>query len=352
MALTDYRILGSSGLCVSAFCLGAMTFGDASFGTDAAESRRILDHYLDRGGNFIDTANQYSRGRSEEIIGEHLGSDPVKRDRLVIATKYSKNLDPKDPNAGGASRKSIIAACEASLRRLRTDYIDLYWQHYEDPFASLEETMRALDDLVRAGKVRFLGFSDAFAWKVVKAQMTAQHRGWNPLVAIQIEYSLLERTVEGELIPMALDLGMGVAAWSPLRGGMLSGKYGRENMRAESPGRTGWIARDANERAYAIIDCLRSVARRLESTPARVALAWLYARPGVTAPIIGARTIAQLDDNLAALDLALAAADIAELDAVSQPALNFPADFLRVAGAASYGGMSINGRRFGPDPVP
>ena len=344
--------LGNSGLCVSAFCLGAMTFGDQSFGTDAAASRKILDHFIDRGGNFIDTANQYGRGRSEEIIGEHLGADPAKRDRLVIATKYSKNLHPKNPNGGGAGRKSITAACEASLRRLQTDYIDLYWQHYEDLFAPLEETMRALDDLVRSGKVRFIGFSDAFAWKVVKAQMTAQSHGWNPLIALQIEYSLLERTVEGELIPMALDMQLGVTPWSPLRGGMLSGKYGRENMRAESPGRAGWIGRDANERAFAIVDALRSVAGRNDTTPARAALAWLRAQPAVTSPIIGARTISQLDDNLAALELVLSPDDIAELTRVSRPTLNFPADFLSVAGAASYGGMTVNGRTFGPDPVP
>jgi aryl-alcohol dehydrogenase-like predicted oxidoreductase len=352
MPLDQYMTLGHSGLCLSAFGLGAMTFGEKSFGTDAAESGRIMDRFIERGGNFIDTSNQYARGRSEEIIGGYLGSNRTKRDRLVIATKYSKNLDPKNPNSGGASRKSVTAACEASLGRLRTDYIDLYWQHYEDLFAPLEETMRALDDLVRSGKVRYLGFSDAFAWKVVKAQLTAQHHGWNPLVALQIEYSLLERTVEGELIPMALDMRLGVTPWSPLRGGMLSGKYGRENMQAESAGRAGWIGRDANERAFCIVDTLRSVARRCESTPARVALAWLRAQPGVTAPIIGARTIAQLEDNLAALHLALAPEDIAELNRVSNPTLNFPADFLRVAGAASYGGMTVNGRTFGPDPVP
>jgi len=352
MPLDHYMTMGNSGLCVSAFCLGGMTFGDAGFGTDAAASRRIMDHFIERGGNFIDTANQYGRGSSEEIIGEHLGSNPAKRDRLVIATKYSKNLHDKDPNGGGAGRKSITAACEASLRRLRTDYIDLYWQHYEDPFAPLEETMRALDDLVRSGKVRFLGFSDAFAWKVVKAQLTSLRHGWNPLIALQIEYSLLERTVEGELIPMALDMGLGVTPWSPLRGGMLSGKYGRDNMKAESTGRAGWIARDANERALCIVDSVRLVARKCGSTPARVALAWLRAQPGVTAPIIGARTIAQLDDNLGALDLVLAPDDMAELNRVSNPTLNFPADFLRVAGAASYGGMTVNGRNFGPDPVP
>jgi aryl-alcohol dehydrogenase-like predicted oxidoreductase len=237
------------------------------------------------------------------------------------------------------------------LRRLQTDYIDLYWQHYEDPFAPIDETMRALDDLVSSGKVRFLGFSDTFAWKVAKAQLTAQFHGWNPLIAVQIEYSLLERTVEGELIPMARDLGLGVTPWSPLRGGMLSGKYGRENMKAESAGRAGWIARDANERVFCIVDTLRSIARTRESTPARVALAWLRAQPGVTAPIIGARTVAQLDDNLAALELELELEDIAALNKVSNPTLNFPADFLRVAGAASYGGMTVNGRSFGPDPV-
>ena len=233
MPLNHYVTLGRSGLRVSPDCLGAMTFGEEwGFGSDEKSSVAIIDHFLDAGGNFIDTANVYNRGHSEEIIGNHLGHDSAKRDRVVIATKFSANMHSGDPNGGGANRKSILAACEASLRRLKTDYIDLYWQHWEDPFTPVDETMRALDDLVAAGKVRYLGFSDTPAWKVAQAQVTAHFRNWAPLIALQIEYSLLERTVEGDLIPMARDLGLGVTPWSPLRSGVLSGKYSRNNMKA------------------------------------------------------------------------------------------------------------------------
>ncbi|HLY57659.1 MAG TPA: aldo/keto reductase, partial [Stellaceae bacterium] len=238
MPLNHYVTLGRSGLCVSPFCLGTMTFGEEwGFGSDPKSSIAILDHYMDRGGNFIDTANIYNGGHSERILGEHFGRDPEKRQRAVIATKYSANLHPGDPNGGGARRKSIIAACDASLKRLQTDYIDLYWQHWDDLFTPVDEVMRALDDLVSSGKVRYIGFSDTPAWKVATAQVTAQFRGWAPLIALQIEYSLLERTVEGELIPMAQAMGLGVTPWSPLRSGVLSGKYSRNNMTAESAGR-------------------------------------------------------------------------------------------------------------------
>ena len=204
------------------------------------DGRRIRGHhgaFLERGGNFIDTANGYTRGHSEKIIGDLLGRDRARRDRMVIATKFFSNLYQGDPNGGGAGRKAIVASCEQSLRRLQTDYIDLYWMHLWDKFTPIEETMRALDDLVQAGKVRYIGFSDTPAWKVAQAQTIAQFRGWTPLVALQIEYSLLERTVEGELIPMALELGLGVTPWSPLRGGVLTGKYTRENARRQGRSR-------------------------------------------------------------------------------------------------------------------
>jgi aryl-alcohol dehydrogenase-like predicted oxidoreductase len=266
----------------------------------------------------------------------------------VIASKFSANMFPGDPNGGGANRKSIVAACEASLGRLKSDYIDLYWQHWEDPFTPFEETMYALDTLVRSGKVRYVGFSDTPAWKVAAAQLTAQFRGWAPLIALQIEYSLLERTVEGELIPMALAMGLGVTPWSPLRGGVLSGKYSRSHMTAESKGRSASVARNVNEHVYSVLEVLAAVAKRRGSTAARVALAWVRVRPGVTSTILGARTFEQLQDNLAALELNLEPDDIAELDKITHPKLNFPAEFLKAAIGQSNAGMIVNGRSFGP----
>lgn len=347
MPLDHYVTLGRSGLRVSPFCLGAMTFGEEwGFGSSVEDSQRIMDRYLELGGNFIDTANTYNRGHSEVIIGDHVGHDRAKRDRVVIATKFSANLHAGDPNGGGANRKSIVSACEQSLRRLRTDYIDLYWLHWWDPVTPVDETMRALDDLVRDGKVRYLGFSDTPAWKVAQAQVMAELRGWTALVGLQIEYNLLQRTVEGDLIPMARELGLGVTPWSPLRSGVLSGKYTRENSKADSPGRQAWIDRNMNEATFKVVDVLIEVARDVGDTPARVALAWVLARPGVASVIIGARTIAQLDDNLPALEVKLTAEQIARLDAASTPRLNFPADFLKGSWQASHGGLTINGESY------
>src|SRR5581483_8390575 len=280
MPLNHYVTLGASGLRVSLFCFGAMTFGeDLGWGSSVEDSQCILDHFLERGGNFIDTANAYTRGHSEKIIGDHLGRHPSRRERVVIATKFFSNLYTGDPNGGGASRKSLVAAAEQSLRRLQTDYIDLYWLHCWDRFTPIDETMRALDDLVAAGKVRYVGFSDTPAWKVSEAQVTARLRGWTPLIALQIEYSLLERTVEGELIPMARELGLGVTPWSPLKSGVLSGKYTRANAGTVEPGRGAWVKQHLQEQAYRVIDVLGDVAKKLSTTPARVALAWVRSRP-------------------------------------------------------------------------
>ncbi|HEY7170964.1 MAG TPA: aldo/keto reductase [Vicinamibacterales bacterium] len=346
MALNDYVTLGRSGLRVSPFCLGAMTFGeDWGWGASVAESESILARFLERGGNFIDTANVYTKGHSETIIGDFLGADRGRRDRLVIATKFFGNMYPGDPNGGGAGRKTIMAACEQSLRRLRTDYIDLYWMHAWDRFTPIEETMRALDDLAQSGKVRYIGFSDTPAWKVAQAQTLAALRGWTPLVALQIEYSLLERTVEGELIPMALELGLGVTPWSPLRGGALSGKYTRANAATMKADRGERVTLYLNDKSYAIIDELTRIARELGSNPAAVALAWVQGRPGVASTIIGARRRDQLEQNLEALDLALGAGQVAALDALSQPVLNFPAPFLRNSAMIAHNGATVNGER-------
>ena len=251
-------------------------------------------------------------------------------------------MNPGDPNGGGSSRKTIINSCEESLRRLQTDYIDLYWLHNWDKNTPIEETMAALDDLVRAGKVRYLGVSDTPAWKVAEAQTIARFRGTAPFIALQIEYSLLERTVEGELTPMALELGLGVTPWSPLKGGLLSGKYTRANDGKQKADRA-WALADLTERTYQIIDELQRIATSLDSTVARVALAWLHARPSVSSTIIGARTLAQLEDNLKALDVTLTTEQTATLDALSKPTLNFPAAFVQMAQMLHQGGTTVNG---------
>jgi aryl-alcohol dehydrogenase-like predicted oxidoreductase len=352
MPLNHYVTLGRSGLRVSPFCLGAMTFGeDLGFGSSVEDSVKILDRFLELGGNFIDTANVYTRGHSEKIIGDHLGRHPARRDRVVIATKFFGNLYGADPNGGGAGRKSVIAACEQSLRRLQTDHIDLYWMHCWDRNTPIDETMGALDDLVRAGKVRYLGFSDAPAWKVAEAQLLARFKNLAPLIALQIEYSLLERTVEGELIPMAREMGLGVTPWSPLKSGALSGKYTRDNDGKIKGDRGPMVMSSMNERTYAIVDELIKIGKSLDTTPARVALSWVQNRPGVASTILGTRTMAQLEDNLAALDVKLAPEQIAALDALSKPVLGFPMAFLDRASMFMHPGLTVNGVAGAPSPM-
>src|ERR1700692_1967292 len=325
MPLDHYVTLGRSGLRVSPLCLGAMTFGeDLGWGSSVDESQRIIDRFVELGGNFIDTANFYTKGHSEQIIGDHVGRHHARRDRLAIATKFSGNLYPGDPNGGGSGRKSIVAACEQSLRRLQTDYIDLYWLHNWDVHTPIEETMAALEDLVRAGKVRYLGVSDTPAWKIVEANVTARFRGWSAFVGLQIEYSLLERTVEQELVPMARELGVGITPWSPLKSGALSGKYTRLNAGQIKQARGFFVAPFLSEKTYAIVDELDIIARAHESTVARVALAWGQAQPGVTSTIIGARRLEQLEDNLKALEVKLSAEELGRLHALTKPTFGFP----------------------------
>lgn len=352
MSLASYVTLGRSGLRVSPMCLGAMTFGqDLGWGASPEDSCRIIDAFVDRGGNFIDTANVYTYGHSEAILGEHVGHRSSKRNRLVLATKFFGNLVPGDPNAGGASRKNIFGSLHESLRRLQTDYVDLYWMHAWDKHTPIDETLRALDDLVTAGKVRYVGFSDTPAWKCAQAQTIATLRGWAPLVALQIEHSLLERTVEGELLPMARELGLGVTPWGPLKGGALSGKYTRENAGQQRADRGASVNASLNERTYAIVDELGRIARELATTPARVALAWVASRPGVTSTIIGARTLEQLDQNLGALEVTLRPDDVAKLDAISKPTLPFPVAFLDRAGSFMHPDMTVNGESAKASPV-
>lgn len=340
-----YTTLGRSGLRVSPLCLGAMTFGlDWGWGSDVDDSKRIIDAYLSRGGNFIDTANIYTKGHSEAIIGDHLGTQPAKRDRVVIATKFMGNMHQGDPNGGGAGRKAIFGACDESLRRLKTDYIDLYWMHFWDPNTPMEETMRALDDLVRTGKVRYIGFSDTPAWKCAEAQLLARFNHWSPLIALQIEYNLLERTVEGDLIPMATEMGMGITPWSPLKGGVLSGKYTRAKQ--PPPGRGEWVANHLKDRAFTIIDALLTISAQVGATPAQVALAWVMSRPGVIhggSTIIGARTMEQLEDNLGAMNVKLSPEHLASLDQISAVPQAFPHEFLKYTINNVQGGTTVNG---------
>ncbi|WP_242352293.1 MULTISPECIES: aldo/keto reductase [Anaeromyxobacter] len=344
MPLDHYVTLGRSGLRVSPLCLGAMTFGeDLGWGSSVEESQRIMDRYIERGGNFIDTANFYTKSHSEKIIGDHLGRHAARRDRLVLATKFSGNLYPGDPNGGGSGRKSILAACENSLRRLQTDYIDLYWLHNWDVHTPIEETMAALDDLVRAGKVRYLGVSDTPAWKIAEANVLARFRGWSAFIGLQIEYSLLERSVEQELVPMALELGLGITPWSPLKSGALSGKYTRRNAGQVKTDRAQFLESFLNERTYATVDALEAIARAHQSTVARVALAWLRQRPGVTSTIIGARRWEQLEDNLASLEVELTADERGRLDALTQPTFGFPQSMQPIFPAIHNGGTTVNG---------
>ncbi|MFA5495881.1 MAG: aldo/keto reductase [Porticoccaceae bacterium] len=345
MSLDHYVTLGRSGLRVSPLCLGAMTFGeDWSIGASVEESCRVLDRYRELGGNFIDTANGYSHGHSEKIIGDHLGRHASLRHQMVIATKFFASMRTGDPNAGGAGRKNIVWACDESLRRLQTDYIDLYWMHCWDHHTPIEETLRALDDLVSAGKVRHIGFSDTPAWKTAQAQMLAALHHWEPLIALQLEYSLLERTIEGEFFPMVREFGLGITPWSPLRSGLLSGKYRRDDHQNKS-GRQAMGMNNVDERSLDIIEAVVAVAEEIGSTPARVALSWVCRQAEVTSPIIGARTLAQLEDNVQCLDLALGDEHLARLSDLTRPVLSFPHPFLAHSAGFRNGGTTINGEK-------
>lgn len=322
-----YRLLGKSGLRVSQLCLGTMTFGeDWGWGSSKDESRQILDAFFEAGGNFIDTANVYTNGTSESLLGEFLKGD---RDRAVLATKYTNAMPGTDPNAGGNQRKNMMRSVEASMKRLQTDYIDLYWLHIWDKITPLDEVMRAFDDLVRQGKILHAGVSDMAAWAVARASTLAELRGWTPFVGLQIEYSLIERTVERELIPMAEALGLGVTAWSPLAGGVLTGKYvegkAEADARMNSEMMKGFNRDD--ERARRVVSEVQAVARDVGRSPAQVALAWLRQRPVPIIPIVGARRLEQFRDNLACLDLQLNTSQVERLDTASQIELGFPHDF-------------------------
>lgn len=351
MPLDHYETLGRSGLRVSPLSLGAMTFGEdpPGAGCSVEESEKILAGYLERGGNFIDTANFYTNGHAEAILGDFFHARPGSREHVVLASKFFFNMFPGDPNGGGAGRGSIVAQLHETLRRLRTDYLDLYWLHNWDRNTPIEETMRTLDDLVRTGKVRYIGFSNMPAWVTAQAQTMALLRGWTPLIALQVEYSLLARTVEGEVAPFARDQGITLVPWSPLRNGFLSGKYRRDTVVTDSA-RTAHVG-GPSDADYEVIEAVASVAADLGVSSSAVALAWLRARPGSVVPIVGARRLDHLLDNLAALEVTLTTDQIARLDAVSAPDLDYPAPMHGVARAMlQFAGTTVDGESSGVYP--
>lgn len=321
----NYKLFGKSGLRVSELALGAMTFGEETgWGASKDESRKIFDAFAVAGGNFIDTADLYTGGTSEKMVGEFVKAD---RERFVVATKYSFNGKPGDPNAGGNHRKHMVEALNGSLKRLEMDYVDVYWVHAWDELTPPEEVMRGLDDMVHAGKVLYVGISDAPAWWIARANTLAELRGWTQFIGIQVEYNLIERTAERELLPMAAALGMGVTAWSPLASGLLTGKYGGEskgNKRLEKAP----SFQKLSERNLAIADAVVGVSMLVDRSPAQVALNWLRQRHN-TIPIIGARKFSQFVDNMDCLDWALSPEHIARLDKASRIEMGFPMDFLR-----------------------
>ena len=328
MALTDYRTLGRSGLVVSPLALGTMTFGAGGWGADEATSRAIFDGYRHAGGNFIDTADIYGGGESERLVGKFIAEARV-RDEIVLATKFGFNASASpltttqagggNPNAGGAGAKNIHRALEASLERLGTDYVDLYWMHIWDGVTPIEEIVQTLGDLVRAGKIRYYGLSDMPAWLAAKAATIASERRVPGPIAIQVEYSLVARTVEEEHLPAAREGGMGVVPWSPLAGGLLSGKYRRGDTadagRLSGPNPFG--GSKFTDRNWDILDALAAEAAAIGRPMAEVALAWTLQRPGVAATLIGASKLSQLAGNLAAADLQLGDKQMQRLDQAS-----------------------------------
>jgi aryl-alcohol dehydrogenase-like predicted oxidoreductase len=345
MPLNHFVTLGRSGLRVSPYCLGTMTFGERfGWGASVDESNAMFAEYLGRGGNFVDTANIYTAGHSERIVGDYLKANNIRRDSIVLSTKFYCSLFPGDPNGGGAGRKALIQQCEASLARLQTDYIDIYWLHNWDQTAPIEETLRGLDDLVTVGKIRYVGFSDIPAWKTAEAQTIAHFRGWAPIIAFQLEYSLLERTSEGELFPMAAALGMGVMPWGPLKSGFLSGKFRRGGQAEVDTKRTALVG-VPSESDYEVIEVVAEIASQIGASAAAVALAWVHSRPGVSSTLIGARRVGQLRTNLDALEVRLSQEQMDRLDAVSKPKLNFPAaNNATLAPVLGFPGTTVDGQ--------
>jgi aryl-alcohol dehydrogenase-like predicted oxidoreductase len=327
--MMKYKLLGRSGLRVSELCLGTMTFGeDWGWGGSVEECRKMFEAFGEAGGNFIDTANLYTNGTSERIVGDLIGAE---RDRWVVATKYSLSMG-NHVNASGNHRKNMMQSVEASLRRLKTDYLDLYWLHIWDFTTPVEEIMRGFDDLVRAGKILYAGVSDTPAWIVAQANTLANLRGWTPFVGLQIQYSLIERSVERDLLPMAASLELGVTAWSPLGGGVLSGKYNQpqtaEGGRLKVFENPSYVNEYLTDRNLGIAAEAIAVAREVGRSPSQVALRWLLQREVPAIPIIGGRKLAQIEDNLRCLEFTLSAAQMDRLDQINAIAPGFPHSFL------------------------
>ena len=327
MKLDDYQMLGRSGLRVSPLCLGTMTFGtDWGWGADEAQARSLFDHYLELGGNFVDTADGYTGGKSETWLGQMI-KDRKARDRVVLATKFTFSGEAGNPNAGGNGRKNIYRALEGSLRRLGTDYVDIYYLHCWDMHTPIEEVASTLTDLVRSGKVRNIGLSDVPAWYAARYQTLAERNGWERIAALQLEYSLIERSIEREHVPMARELGMAVLPWSPLASGFLAGKYRREGAGTSGEGRVDKMKASGNpvfeklanpsEKSWQTLDTVRAIAGELGRTPAEVALAWVRGQPGITSTLIGATKLEQLESNTRSLEVELDAAQRARLSEVS-----------------------------------
>jgi len=334
MRMNEYTTLGRSGLRVSPLCLGTMTFGtEWGWGAEESVSRSLLNRYLEAGGNFIDTADGYTGGKSEEMLGKFISEQKL-RDRVVLATKFTFSADAANPNAGGNGRKNIHRALEGSLRRLQTDYVDLYWLHAWDMVTPVEEVVSTLNDLVRQGKILHYGFSDTPAWYLSRAYTLAETQGKDPLIALQLEYSLVQRNIEREHIPAAQELGLGVCPWSPLASGFLSGKYRREGSGGTGDGRLEKVKGSDNptlkkfsEQNWKILDTLLAVAKELGRPPAQVALNWVATQPGITSTILGASKLSQLEDNLSAIEFTIPAELRTRLDEAGAPALIHPYEF-------------------------
>lgn len=315
MYLDDYVAFGRSGLRVSSLALGTMTFGEGfPWQLRVNKPAAILDHYLALGGNYLDTGRGDAKPDAQTVVGNYLAQNSINRDRLVMAAKFGV-----DQQGAGLGREAIIAACEETLRRLRTDYLDLFWLDNWDMQAPLDEILAGLNDLIQSGKLRYFGISDTPAWKVAHAQLIAQFHGWAPFVGLQIEYSLAARLFESELIPMARGMGLGVVSHSPLNGGLISGTYTRKNIGNLMSDGASPLAQQPDAQRLEIVDALIRIAAELDTTTARVALAWALARPGVASTIIGVHTLEQLDDDLGALDVQLSREQTATLDALTIP---------------------------------
>ncbi|MEZ4219742.1 MAG: aldo/keto reductase [Polyangiaceae bacterium] len=326
-----YRLLGKSGLRVSELCLGTMSFGEQwGFGANEVESHAVLDAYAEAGGNFLDTANKYHGGQTEEILGRWLQS---RRSQMVLATKYTLSMDAQNPNASGNHRRNLVSSVEASLKRLGTDSIDLLWVHAWDDYTPYEETMRALDDMVRSGKVLYVGISDAPAWIVSASNVLAELRGWSAFVGLQIEYSLLQRDPERDLLPMAEHFGLSVLCWGPLGAGVLTGKYTRAGAENDSLRKQGNEQRGrTSERSLEVARAVDAVADELGVTSAQVACAWVAQHGYGFIPIVGARKVSQIQDCIGGASVRLNEAQLAKLGEVSRIELGFPHDFLAASG--------------------